>query len=283
MVCVGVHAPYAHHFSETSHRSRSCYEKSVLMSLVNDLLLIVGDGKVQDVRIGTHWTAVTLRVGDEIRCGLATTLTGGGDHTGKPDVPQAGKLEQLSGLELCELIKSNQMTLRSVGLAAINASLPRQPNKWRDHNAEEVIAKYGEGKTVALVGRFPFIARLRPKVGELQVLEIHPKEGEHHTNEAAEILPQAEVVAITSMTLLNRTLDELLDLCPPSSIVLMLGPSTPLSQVLFDYSAHLLSGSIVTDIDAVLRAVSQGANFRQVHRAGVQLVTISRSDLSQPA
>ncbi|MCK5316153.1 MAG: hypothetical protein KAJ53_13555, partial [Anaerolineales bacterium] len=98
----------------------------------------------------------------------------------------------------------------------------------------------------------------------------------------ADILPQAEVIAITSMALINRTLDGLLDLCPPSSIVLMLGPSTPLSQVLFDYSIHLLSGSIVTDIDAVLRAVSQGANFRQVHRAGVQLVTISRSGFSQP-
>jgi len=109
----------------------------------------------------------------------------------------------------------------------------------------------------------------------LQVLEILPREGEHHSEDASAILPEAEVVAITSMTLINRTLDGLLKLCPPRSIVLMLGPSTPLSHVLFDYGVHLLSGSIVTNIDQVQRTVSQGANFRQVHRAGVKLVTVS--------
>jgi uncharacterized protein (DUF4213/DUF364 family) len=44
--------------------------------------------------------------------------------------------------------------------------------------------------------------------------------------------------------------------------VLVLGPSTPLSPVLFDHGAHLLSGSVVEDIESVLRAVAQGANFR---------------------
>jgi uncharacterized protein (DUF4213/DUF364 family) len=56
--------------------------------------------------------------------------------------------------------------------------------------------------------------------------------------------------------------------------VLVLGPSTPLSPVLFDHGAHLLSGSVVEDIESVLRAVAQGANFRQVHRQGVRLVTM---------
>ena len=45
-------------------------------------------------------------------------------------------------------------------------------------------------------------------------------------------------------------------------LVLALGPSTPLSPVMFDYGVHLLSGSVVEDIDTVLQAVSQGANFR---------------------
>jgi len=56
----------------------------------------------------------------------------------------------------------------------------------------------------------------------------------------------------------------------------VLGPSTPLSPVLFDYGVDLLCGSIVTDIEPVLRAVRQGANFRQVHKAGVQLICMAR-------
>jgi uncharacterized protein (DUF4213/DUF364 family) len=57
--------------------------------------------------------------------------------------------------------------------------------------------------------------------------------------------------------------------------VLALGPTTPLSPVLFDYGVSIASGAVVQQIDAVLRHVQQGANFRQVRRAGVRLVNIS--------
>jgi uncharacterized protein (DUF4213/DUF364 family) len=56
--------------------------------------------------------------------------------------------------------------------------------------------------------------------------------------------------------------------------VLLLGPTTPLSPVLFDHGVHILSGAVVTDVEGVLRTVGQGGNFRQVHRAGVRLVTM---------
>jgi uncharacterized protein (DUF4213/DUF364 family) len=54
----------------------------------------------------------------------------------------------------------------------------------------------------------------------------------------------------------------------------MLGPSTPLSPVLFDHGMDILSGSIVVDRDRVLDCISQGANFRQVR--GVRKVTMRR-------
>ena len=55
-----------------------------------------------------------------------------------------------------------------------------------------------------------------------------------------------------------------------------MGPSTLLRPVLFDYGIDLLCGSIVSDIEPVVRTVQQGGNFRQVHRAGVRLVTTAR-------
>jgi hypothetical protein len=82
------------------------------------------------------------------------------------------------------------------------------------------------------------------------------------------------------MAMTNRTLERLLDYCPPEALVILLGPSTPLSPVLFDFGVDLLSGAVVTNIEAVLQAVSQGANFRQVHKAGAKLVTISREDFN---
>jgi uncharacterized protein (DUF4213/DUF364 family) len=59
--------------------------------------------------------------------------------------------------------------------------------------------------------------------------------------------------------------------------VLVLGPSAPLSPILANYGVTTLSGSIVEAIEPVLKAVEQGAHFRQVHQTGVKLVTMTLS------
>jgi uncharacterized protein (DUF4213/DUF364 family) len=112
----------------------------------------------------------------------------------------------------------------------------------------------------------------------LTVLEINPLSDEVPATSAQDVLPAADVVAITGMSLINRTFEDLLNLCSPGSFVIVLGPSTPLSSVFFDYGVDLICGSLVTKIAPVLRAVRQGANFRQVHRAGVRLVSMARKD-----
>jgi uncharacterized protein (DUF4213/DUF364 family) len=237
------------------------------------------DGLPRQVCIGLNWTAVVIEVNGELRCGLASTLKGEHQH-GVPAVPQAGTLEDLTGLALAGLTQSEQPLLVSVGMAAVNALLPRQPGSWVDLNAEDVIAAHGFGNPVALIGHFPFIERLRAKVGKLTVLELNPQPGDLPISAARDVLPEAKVVAITGMTLLNHTLDELLRLCAPDALVILLGPSVPLDPILFDKGVDILCGSIVTSIDGVLAAVRQGATFRQVHRAGVRLVTVTKPGLA---
>lgn len=243
------------------------------MNLINDLIATLPKGKVQHVNIGLHWTAVVVEVDSEERCGLASTLHQDHSH-GIPDVPQAGELEGLPALELASLIQENQPTLSSVGMATINALVPQDPEKWVNINAEEVIVEKGAGKSVVLVGHFPFVPRLEGKVGSLTVLELNPRPGDRPVSASQEVIPSADVVAITSMTLLNNTLEGLLSWIRPEATVIMLGPTTPLSPIMFEYGIDLLCGSVVADIESVLAAVRQGANFRQVHRAGVHLVSI---------
>jgi uncharacterized protein (DUF4213/DUF364 family) len=245
-------------------------------SVIESLLTILPDAPVQTVLIGTHWTAVVVEVEGRWRCGLASSQQAKDNHhhgTG-PAVPDAGRLHHKSGRALAKLARSNSPPEVSVGVAAINALLPPQEHAWVDLNAQTVIAERGAGKHVALVGHFPFTARLRERVEHLSVLELRPQDDDLPASAAPEIIPQADVVAITSLTLLNRTFDGLLRLCHPGTLVLMLGPTTPLSPVLFDHGVHILSGSVVTDLDAVLQTIGQGGNFRQVHRAGVRLVTM---------
>jgi uncharacterized protein (DUF4213/DUF364 family) len=246
------------------------------VTLLRDLINTLPDGDISQVIIGLHWTAVVSAVEDNLHSGIASTLTAGHDHHNTPDVPNAGQLEMSNGIALASYAESECPVMRSVGVAAINSLLPSCNQNLVERNAEQVIAAHGKGKKVVLVGSFPFIPRIKIRVGHLTVLEMNPHPGEVPEDAAKDVIPAAEVVAITGMTLINQTLEGLLNLCAPESFVILLGPSTPLSPVLFDYGIDLICGSVVTDIEPVIRAIRQGANFRQVHRAGVRLVSMAR-------
>lgn len=237
------------------------------------------DGPVRAVRVGIHWTAVVVETNGRLRCGLAATQMPA-EHAGAT-VAKAGLLTQETGRELAGLIRKGSPTEASIGLAAINALLPAVPTDWTNVNASELLAERGAGKCVVVVGHFPFVDELRERVGTLWVLELFPRPGDLPASAAAEVIPQADVLAITATTLLNRTFDGLMALRRSDALTMLLGPSTPLTPLLFDAGLDLLSGAIVEDIDAVLAAVSQGAGFRQIHRAGVRLVTLQRASHSQ--
>jgi uncharacterized protein (DUF4213/DUF364 family) len=54
----------------------------------------------------------------------------------------------------------------------------------------------------------------------------------------------------------------------------MLGDTTPLCPVLFDYGIHAISGTKVIDPDIALQCVSQGANYRQIR--GIKKLTMMK-------
>jgi uncharacterized protein (DUF4213/DUF364 family) len=179
-----------------------------------------------------------------------------------------------SARELAEYARSGQLLEASIGVAALNSLLEVDERQAIELNASAVLADHGRDKAVALVGHFPFISRLRTLARQLWVIEQHPSAGEHPADAATRLIPQADVVAITGTALINHTLEGLLALCRPDATVLVLGPSTPLSPILFVHGATLLSGARVTDEAAALRTVGQGASFPQVE--GVRLLTLAR-------
>jgi uncharacterized protein (DUF4213/DUF364 family) len=164
----------------------------------------------------------------------------------------------------------------ALGMAAVNGLLDPDESRLTDRNASQEIMERGEGKRVVIIGHFPFIPRVRREVGHLDVLELDPGPDELPPAAAAEVIPEADVVAITGTSLLNRTFDGLVQHCRADAFVLVLGPTSPLSPVLFDYGVDLIAGTRVTDPVEALTVASQGAIFRQMR--GVQLVTMARED-----
>lgn len=250
-------------------------------TLFEQLIQTLPDAPVERLVVGLSWTVLVTSVAGEQRCGLAATQRAATPH-GVPAVADAGHLLGRTARELAELVYSTSLTERAIGMAAINALLPRHKAAWTEINASKVIAHFGAGRQVALVGHFPFVTWLRERVGRLAVLELNPQPGDLPAEAAPEVIPQSDVVAITATTLINGTFEDLLALCRPQALVLVLGPSTPLSPLLFEHGVHILSGAVVENVPAALAAVEQGANFRQLHRAGVRLVTMTAPDLPWP-
>ena len=245
------------------------------MKIIEDVISTLEDAKVVDVRIGLHWTAVIVDINGKQSCGLASTVNNDHHVEGVPDVEMAGSLSSLSALQLANFALSPSNIQTSIGISAINALIKPQPKRWEEINAEHVIAKHGENKNVAIIGSFPFVKRIKEKVNQLCVFDLHPGPGEFSSEQAAEILPQMDVVAITGMTLVNKTLNNLLPHCRPEAVKIMLGPSTFMSDVMFDYGFDLVSGAFIEEIAPAIQTMCEGGTFKQVHKAGVKLITMS--------
>ena len=128
---------------------------------------------------------------------------------------------------------------------------------------------------VSVVGHFPFVDDLRKVAKAVWVIEKWQKPGDFPEEDARRYLPLSNIIAISSTTLINHTLDGLLDLSPEGSITMLLGPTTPFSDVLFRYGIDIISGSRVSDPDVALKSIREGANFRQLKRTGaITLLTM---------
>jgi uncharacterized protein (DUF4213/DUF364 family) len=149
-------------------------------------------------------------------------------------------------------------------MAALNALLDVDEARCEELNALKIILERGAGRHIAIVGHFPFVDRVRAKAEKCWVLELEPRPGDEPAERAAEILPSADVVAMTGTSLINHTFEGLIEHCHPDAYVVLLGASAPLTPLLFEHGVDAVAGTLVIDAEAAARAVSQGAAFPQI-------------------
>ena len=239
------------------------------MKILDDLLLNLkgNDFQVKGVHTCVFWTAVISK-----HCGLSSTFRGEGAPHDR-GVRDVGNLTRKKALELAEYAKSESLLEASIGMAAINSLIDIDESKCVEKNALEIILEKGGGKNVAIVGHFPWIPKLKEKVQNLWVIEQRLREGDLPAKEADRILPQCDVVGITGTSFINHTIEGLLNLCKKPFVVLI-GPTSPLSPILFEYGIDAICGSEVIDEDKLIQSISQGATFKEV--SGVRLLTLKK-------
>jgi uncharacterized protein (DUF4213/DUF364 family) len=237
------------------------------MKILDDLISSLReDSVVSEVHACVLWTAVVSK-----HCGLASTFHEEHPHHGR--VRDAGSLKGKSALELAKYAKSDNLLEASIGMATINSLIDVDESRCVKENALDALIREGRGKNIAIVGHFPWIPQLGAVAKKLWVIEQRPREGDLPAEAAEDILPQADVVGLTGTSFTNHTVEKLLSLSQHSFVV-MIGPTSPLSPVLFDYGVDIIAGARVVDAEKAIRCLSEGAMFKQIQ--GVKLVNMRR-------
>jgi len=220
--------------------------------------------RVPSVIIGVEYTGVRLSSG---QVGLAYTLTS--EET--PDccalTRRAGHLTELSALELAQLGLSWDVRSRIVGTAALNAlsqlRLSIRLNRvliTKGNIADHLVVK---GDVVTVVGNMaPMVDKLGAKAKRIYVLERTMQLRDDRTlpdTAAEEIIPQSDVVLITGTSIINGTVDRLLELSRNARELALVGPTAGiLPTVLFDHGATAVATVKVTDANRVMKNISEG-------------------------
>jgi hypothetical protein len=216
---------------------------------------------IADLRIGLGYTGALL---DNGNAGVAYTFKdslpkGCSAFTGNR--PLKGK----STHEALKYIGSPILVESSVGVAIANALTNRKKGGEKEGDVLDIL-EFREDDRVGMVGFFgPLAAPLRKRVRELLVFErtsriaknIYPAE------KAIEELPKCDIALITSTSLINGTMDSLVEASQKCREIVLLGASTLLLPEIFrSLGVTLLSGIIVSDSPDILQIISEGGGMR---------------------
>ena len=209
-------------------------------------------------------------------------------------MPFPGKLKGRPAYDLAREALGDNGIRRAVGIAAMNA-LADACWRRRPHSATELrfgidafdATEMDPGDKVVVVGAFvPFLRELKRRRQPFLVLEEDPatlKPEElpffRPAEQAASVVPEADVLLITGTTLINDTLENLLGWAKPSARVTMVGPTVSfLPDAFLRRGADILGTVRITDPDAFLDVLAEGGSgYHFLGRSAQKVVLVRRS------
>lgn len=218
---------------------------------------VPADIRVEECVVGLHWTLVR-----SVGVGVAMTPR----WEPYEGVTDAGTIVGRPVRAIAERVKSWNDPDAALGLAAINSvvnapgeivrTFGPQDEHQRGTNVFEAMSDELRGRRVAVVGHFRGLEPLA-QACELTILERFRQPGDLPDPACEYVLSSQDYVFVTATTLINKTLPRLLELGRHARVVVV-GPSAPMSPVLFAHGVRILAGQMVCDAAAVFRRIREG-------------------------
>jgi uncharacterized protein len=226
---------------------------------------------IEDVRIGVWLTAVRLSDGS---AGVASTLHNVTSFTpgGQRDYGELTPLK-IRGRRISDILVSQKDTgiVKSLRMAVLNALSARfliAPGYNIVEKKDPVdLIDIDSAATITIVGAFhSYVRRFADTGKKLNVLELNeeslpPEFGKYFVpaDSFRSVVPFSDLVIITGQTLVNDTLDSLLDAVVPGTKVIVTGPSSSiLPDVLFAKGVTIVGSLRISDPDRMFEIVSEG-------------------------
>lgn len=233
---------------------------------------IKDDYRVESAFVSPYWVGVKSEAG----LGLAMNMNVSSAHSAL-----TGKIKNMKLKDLASYSKSWDFYEASLGMAAINSYYNGKNNavdsSYDNLNIFDIIKERVKGKKVTVIGHFPNIERLR-EICDLSILERKAELSPYDLPDTAceFILPEQNFLFTTAVTLINKTLPRLLELSKQAEIYIV-GPTTPLTSIMFKYGISCLSGSIVKDEESAKDLFLEGASLHQVIKSNhIKMVNIRK-------
>ncbi|MBN2694621.1 hypothetical protein JXR93_08160 [bacterium] len=222
-----------------------------MKAIFETLLKEIKNREIKRVKASQHMIAI-----ESERVGLASNLGDSNDisdYIGKRDI-----------FSFAEMIFSDNLLERSLAIAAINSALPEIQNREiTAENGYNLLERYGVDKTVGVIGHFPFVKKLKPLVKNLYVFELEPQEGDISADQFSKYIGEIDILGLTATTLINNTYEGIYNQFHKNLKTIMIGPSTPMSDIMFSFGIDVLSGSIVDNGDLFFSEMERNLHFRE--------------------
>jgi len=230
--------------------------------LLNQKLYNLFQQRAREVNIdvlclGLGYTAVTLSDG-----GIGLSYTHFEDKKSCMLLNKHIDYEEQPALQLLEKIKSDHAVERSMALALVNALNYTDALGYPEDRKNQIMFEefnIGEGTRAAMVGFIgPLVDLLKQKNASVEVLDRSRGMGQKE-DFYARLGSWADVLLLTSTSILNNTTEEILQNTSKKVKTVMLGPSTPMVAAAFDHlPVHMLAGTVPIDTANVLKAIRHG-------------------------